>query len=59
MSHYRICAEGSKREKVMGDQKILHSEELHNMYHSLNTIEMIKLKGVMWAGYILYKTEER
>jgi hypothetical protein len=33
---------GPKREKVTGDWRKLHNEELHNLYYSPNIIRMIK-----------------
>jgi hypothetical protein len=39
---------GPKRDKVTGEWRKLHNEELHNLYSSPN-IKMIKLKGMRWA----------
>jgi hypothetical protein len=33
---------GLKRVEVAGDWRILHNEEFHNLYTSLNIIRMIK-----------------
>jgi hypothetical protein len=35
---------GPKRDKVMGDWRKLHNEELHNLYSSPNIIRMIKTR---------------
>jgi hypothetical protein len=42
----------SKREKVTGGWGILHNEELHNLYASLNIIRVIELRMVRWVGHI-------
>jgi hypothetical protein len=43
---------GPKRDKVMGDQRKLHNEELHNLYSSSNIIRMIKSRRMRGAGYV-------
>jgi hypothetical protein len=35
---------GSKREEVAGSWRRLHSEELHNLYASLNVVRVTKLR---------------
>jgi hypothetical protein len=30
----------------------LHNVELHRLYSSLNTVRMIKLRGMQWAGHV-------
>jgi hypothetical protein len=32
-------------------KKILHNEELHNLYSTPNTIGMVKLRRIRWAGH--------
>jgi hypothetical protein len=41
-----------KRNKVTGDWRKLHNEELHNFYSSPKIIRMIKSKGMRWAGHV-------
>jgi hypothetical protein len=41
-----------KRDKVTGDWRNLHNEELHNMYSSPSTIRMIKSRRMRWAGHV-------
>jgi hypothetical protein len=43
---------GPKREEVAGGWRRLHSEELHNLYASLNIIRTIKSMRVRWEGHI-------
>jgi hypothetical protein len=43
---------GPKRDKVMGDWRKLHNEELHNLYSSANIIRMIKSRMMRWAGHV-------
>jgi hypothetical protein len=43
---------GSKRDKVTGEWRKLHSEELHILYSSPNSIRQIKSKGMRWAGHL-------
>jgi hypothetical protein len=39
---------GRKTEKVAGDWRRLHNEELHNLYASPNIIRVIKLRRMDW-----------
>jgi hypothetical protein len=43
---------GPKREEVVGDWRRLHSEELHNLYASLNIIKGDRLKEEEMAGHV-------
>jgi hypothetical protein len=43
---------GRKREEVAGDCRILHNEELHNLYSSLNIIKMNKSRRMKWIVYV-------
>jgi hypothetical protein len=43
---------GPKRDKVTGDWRKLHNEELHNLYSSPNIIRMIKSRRMRWAGHV-------
>jgi hypothetical protein len=40
-------------------KKILHNEELHDLYSSLDTIRVIKSKGKKWTGNAKRCGEER
>jgi hypothetical protein len=44
---------------VEGDWRKLHSEELHNMYASPNTIRVIKFRRMRWAGHVAHMEETR
>jgi hypothetical protein len=50
---------GPKSDKVTGDWRKLHSEELHNVYSSRNIIRMIKSKWMRWGGNIVRIVEKR
>jgi hypothetical protein len=43
---------GPKRDEVTGGWRILHNEELHDLYSSLNMIRMIKSRRMRWAGHV-------
>jgi hypothetical protein len=43
---------GPKRDKVAGDWRKLHNEELHNLYSSPSIIRMIKSRRMKWAGHV-------
>jgi hypothetical protein len=46
---------GPKRDEVTGDSRKLHNEELHNLYSSNfspNIIRMIKSRRIRWAGHV-------
>jgi hypothetical protein len=42
---------GLKRDEVTGGWRKLHNEELHNLYSPPNTIRIIKLRRMRWAGH--------
>jgi hypothetical protein len=50
---------GPKRDEAMGDWRKLHSEELHILYSSPNTIRQIKSRRMRWAGHVARMGEER
>jgi hypothetical protein len=50
---------GPKRDEVTGGWRILHNEELHNLYSSPSVIRMIKSRRMRWAGYVARKGEKR
>jgi hypothetical protein len=49
----------NKRKKVRGGHGKSRSEELHNLYSSPNTSEMIKSKHVAWLGSMEHMGEMR
>jgi hypothetical protein len=50
---------GPKRDEVIGEWRRLHNEELHNLYSSPNTIRVIKLRRMRWAGHVARMGEGR
>jgi hypothetical protein len=42
---------GPKRDEVTGGWRILHNDELHNLYSLPNIIRMIKSRKMRWAGH--------
>jgi hypothetical protein len=52
---------GLKREEVAGDWKILHNEELHNLYSSpdIIIIRLIKSRRMRWAGHVARMGDSR
>jgi hypothetical protein len=50
---------GPKRDEVTGDWRILHNEELPNLYSSPNIIKMIKSKCIRWAGHVARMGDKR
>jgi len=50
---------GSKREEVTGELRRLHNEELNDLYSSPNTVRVITLRRMRWAGRVARMGEER
>ena len=42
---------GPKRDKVMGDWRRMHNEELNDLYSSPNIVWVIKSRRMRWAGH--------
>jgi hypothetical protein len=50
---------GPKRDKVMGEQRKLHNEELRDLYSSSSIIRIIKSRRMKWAGHVARMGEKR
>jgi hypothetical protein len=50
---------GPKRDKVTGEWRKLHNEELRNLYSSPNIIRQTKSRRMKWAGHVARVGEER
>ena len=43
---------GPKRDKVTGEWRKLHNEELNDLYCSPNIVRVIKSRRMRWAGHV-------
>jgi hypothetical protein len=50
---------GPKRDRVTGDWRKLHNEELHNLYSSPSKFRIIKSRRMRWAGHVARMGEKR
>jgi hypothetical protein len=50
---------GPKRDKVIGEWRKLHNEELNNLYCSPNIAGVIKSRRVRWAGHVARMGQRR
>ena len=50
---------GPRRDKVTGEWRRLHNEELNDLYPSPSIVRVIKLRRMRWAGHVAHMGEER
>ena len=50
---------GPKRDEVTGEWRILHNEEINDLYCSPNIIRMITLRIMRWAEHVTRMGERR
>jgi hypothetical protein len=43
---------GPKTDEVIGEGRKLHKEELNDLYSSPTIVRVIKLRRMIWAGYV-------
>jgi hypothetical protein len=44
---------GPKRDENGGRWRMLHNEELYNLYHLPNMLRAIKTRRLEWTGYLV------
>jgi len=50
---------GPRRDEVTGEWRILHNEELNDLYSSPIIVWVIKSRRMRWAGHVACMGEER
>jgi hypothetical protein len=50
---------GPKRDKVTGEWRKLHIEELHDLHSSPTIVQVMKLRRMRWAGHVANMGEGR
>ena len=50
---------GPKRNKVTGEWRKLHNEELNDLYSSPNIVQVTKSRRMRWAGHVARIGERR
>ena len=50
---------GPRRDKVMGEWRRFHDEELNDLHSSPNIVRVIKSRRMRWAGHVACMGEER
>ena len=46
---------GIRRDKVMGEWRRLHNEEIHDLYSSPNMVWVMKSRRMRWTGHVACK----
>jgi len=41
-----------KSQEIVEDWRMLHNDELYNLYASPNNIQIMKLRRMRWAGHV-------
>ena len=49
----------TRRDKVTGEWRRLHNEELNDLYALPNIVPVIKSRRIRWAGHVVRMGEER
>jgi hypothetical protein len=50
---------GSKRDEVTGQLRILHNEELSDLYSLPNIVRVVKSRRIRWAGHVALMRQGR
>jgi len=50
---------GPARDETTGERRKLHSEEVTDLYSSLNIVRVIKSRRLRWAGHVARTGERR
>ena len=50
---------GPRRDEVTGEWRILHNEEINDLYSSPNIVRVIKSSKMRWAAHVARMGEER
>jgi hypothetical protein len=50
---------GPKRDKVTGEWRKLHNEELNDLYFSPSIVRVTKLRGMRWAEHVAHMGKRR
>ena len=50
---------GAKRDKVTGEWRKLHNEELSDLYSLPSIVRVVKSRRMRWAGHVVHMGEGR